>query len=217
MTLMVWRERLKCPNTKSKSTIILLIMLAFGDCILLVDFGLYESLPTFFPSVKKHWLYAWCYARILNPTFYITIVSTIWTITAVTVNRFCLVALPIKAASLLTVARSYIAVLGISIFSVVVSIPEFFVFEANQLENNGTTIGVVVQRSSFGKSETALQYEFWLHCIVLVLTPWLIVAVLNFMIIVFLKRQWNFRKNFQSKCTLYTFLLLSRLFLIKFK
>lgn len=199
MTIMVWRERLKCSNTKSKSAIILLIMLAFGDCILLFDFGLYESLPAFVPSVKKHWLYAWCYARILNPTFYVSIVATIWTITAVTANRFCMVALPTRAASMLTVGSSSIVVLGISVFSVFVSIPEFFVFEAHQMENNATTIGVVIQRSSFGKSEAALQYEFWLHCIVLVLTPWLIVAVLNIMIIVFLKRRWNLRKTFRGK------------------
>ena len=232
LATVVWRERLKSRiNTnKSKSTIILLITLAIGNCILLVDFSLYDSLPSLVPHIKESRLYAWCYAYVLNPLFYVSVVSSIWTMAAITVNRFLMVALPIKVASLFSATRSYLLVSMLTIFSILVSLPEFFIYQvSNDVEAAGSAGGLVderislrndsffdgipssssieglVQRSPFGNSKVVLDYEFWLHCIVLVLTPWLVMAVLNFLIIVFLRRQWDFREKFQSKIFLKPF------------
>lgn len=68
----------------------------------------------------------------------------------------------------------------ISLLCFIINIPHFFTYEPVH-ERNLTDDAYVM--TEFGKGHGSQSYEFWVHCMFLVLVPWVTIFCLNLMII----------------------------------
>lgn len=68
----------------------------------------------------------------------------------------------------------------ISLLCFIINIPHFFTYEPVH-ERNATDDSFVM--TEFGKGHGSQSYEFWVHCMFLVLVPWVTIFCLNLMII----------------------------------
>jgi hypothetical protein len=73
-------------------------------------------------------------------------------------------------------------VLLISGLCFMINLPHFWFFTVDWERGiNGT--GPALVETEFQKGEAGIRYEFWVHCIFLVLVPWFTVFTLNLQII----------------------------------
>eukprot|EP00794_Sanderia_malayensis_P010844 gene10844-11997_t len=167
------------------STSIYLLVLCIVDSGLLLLFLITDSLPTTFPAVMKTKAFSTFFSYIGFPLFYYFVVASIWLIVGVTLNRFTMVIFPVKSRRLCSVTRTCITITSILVFSFVVNIPHFFNYQP-RADANGTYTHV---ETEFAKTGGAKHYEFWVHCMFLVLAPWASIALFNGGIIYSLAKQ----------------------------
>ncbi|XP_065650494.1 G-protein coupled receptor daf-37-like [Hydra vulgaris] len=138
---------------------------------------------TLFPSLQdESYIYATFYCYFGSPFYSIFIIASAWLIVAVTLNRFLMIILPLKARSLCSPNRVYWSIFGLIIFSLVINIPQFLIFKTIRVNETK----VVIVTTTFGSSKN---FELWLHCIFALLTPWILIAVLNTIVIYYLSVQ----------------------------
>ena len=177
---------------KNQSTGTYLIALGICDSGLLVFFILQDSLPALFPSLKDDsYSYAIFFCWFGFPLFFIFLVASIWLVVVVTLNRFIMIAFPMKVRMLYTAQRTYYSILGVIGFSSLVNIPHFFNYEPEKLTNEKWKVAI----TKFGSSEGSKNYEFWVHCIFIVLAPWITIAALNGTIVYKLSNQSKKKAN----------------------
>ncbi|XP_065056171.1 G-protein coupled receptor daf-37-like [Rhopilema esculentum] len=176
ISIIIWKRILKKNFGRNKSTAIYLIALAMADSGLLIFFLLDDTLPKIFPSLLSSISYCYFHCYVGFPFFFYFIASSIWLVVCVTFNRFIMVNFPVKAKDFCSPSRAY---LGISItlaFCFFVNIPHFLNFEPSNTDGNDTEC---FKPSKYGSSKGAVNYEFWVHCIFLVLAPWASIAFFN--------------------------------------
>ncbi|PVD33681.1 hypothetical protein C0Q70_04939 [Pomacea canaliculata] len=64
----------------------------------------------------------------------------------------------------------------------IINLPHFWSYQADFDRPAGSNTSAIVM-SEFQKGEGAINYEFWVHCIFLVLLPWFTIFILNLLII----------------------------------
>ena len=176
LAIIIWnRLRLILKVRGNVSSAITLIALSVFGIGLLIFFLLTEAIPVSYPEVNNNYYYAAFYSWVGYPGYYIFTVASIWMVVFVTLNRLMLVMCANKAKSLCTNQRTIIIIIVMLILSFLTNIPHFFKYSPNK------TYGL--QETPFGKSEISKEYHFWVHCVCLVLAPWLIVACSNIVII----------------------------------
>ena len=85
--------------------------------------------------------------------------------------------------------RANVGISMISGLCFLVNVPHFWSFTVDWSQGqgagaaNGTTGGPALVKTDFQKGEGGMRYEFWVHCIFLVLVPWFSVFTLNLLII----------------------------------
>ena len=134
-----------------------------------------ETIKVAFPSVVKNYYYAAFYAWVGYPGYYTFSVAIIGMIVAITLNRLILIVSPEKGKYWCTERRTNIVILIILILALATNIPHFF--------NYTSSDSIGLQKTNYGKSNAAIKYHFWIHCIILVLVAWLIIACSNIVII----------------------------------
>ncbi|XP_002160368.1 G-protein coupled receptor daf-37 isoform X1 [Hydra vulgaris] len=191
VSIFVWKKLINLKLRQNQSTGIYLIALGICDSGLLVFFLLFDSLPTAFPFLKNNsYHYAAFYSWIAFPFFFIFLIASIWLVVGVTLNRFFMIALPVKVKMLYTPVRTYIGIFVLLAFSLLINIPHFFNFKPLEEDSKWK-----IEKTLYGKSKAADNYEFWLHCIFLVLAPWICIAVLNSIILYKLSKQAEISRN----------------------
>jgi 7 transmembrane receptor (rhodopsin family). len=184
ISIIIWFRLNRSKSRRNKSTALYFMTLAFCDSSLLVFFLLHDSLPSTVTSIKATYgfavLYSWCFF----PMFFFSLVCSIWMVVGVTVNRYIMIAFPTKVQKLYSNTRSKLGILGIIGFAFLVNLPHFFTFHV--VEKDG---GYYSLPTDYGSSQHSINYEFWAHCIVLVLVPWAVIAILNGLIIFNLRKQ----------------------------
>ena len=190
----------------SSSTLIYFILIGVIDSLLLVSFFLSDSLPAILPSLLHTYSYCLLYSYVFFPVFFFFLVVSIWMIVAMTLDRqdsskpssilplpprYLLVVRGVRVSS----STTCIAVCGLLLACGVVNIPHFLTFHPVQMVtsshkacNDDTDLLLEGQEwswqeTSYGASEGRAKYEFWVHCILLILLPWGSVALLNTSII----------------------------------
>lgn len=131
--------------------------------------------------------YASFFAWFAFPMMFFFVVSSIWMVVCVTLNRYLMIRYPTKVRNIYSGWRTHAIMALFLAFSFVVNIPHFFTYRVSE---SGSVVA-----SDYGASKGSLMYEFWVHCIFLVLAPWFSIAVLNALIIRKLSQQM---KKFQT-------------------
>ncbi len=172
--MVIWTRIFRKNIGNNKSTAIYLLFLAGADSGLLLFFLFTDSLPTGLPSVMVTEEFCFFYSYIGYPLFFFFIVASIWLIVGLTVNRFIMVTFPVKARVMCSNARAYLGSLAIIICSFVINFPHFFNYRPEK-----TSEGYINGETEYAKRGDAKRYEFWVHCMFLVLAPWILVAFFN--------------------------------------
>ncbi|XP_066918929.1 FMRFamide receptor-like isoform X1 [Clytia hemisphaerica] len=186
ISVIIWFHLNQSKSRRNKSTAQYFISLAFCDSALLLFFLLHDSLPSLVSTIKSNYYYAatWCW--FLFPMFFFALVCSIWVVVGVTINRYIMIAFPTKVQIIYSDTRSKIGIFGITLFAFLVNLPHFFTYHAVKDGENGD---YKITHTEYGASEASTNYEFWAHCIALVLGPWVVIAILNGLIIKILKNQ----------------------------
>jgi len=196
LSVMVWRRILKKNFGRNRSTALYMVALSIADMSLLFFFLTHDSLPNLFKSLKSTMSFCNYFAYIGFPFFFLSIVASIWLLVCVSVNRFILVNFPIKAKVYCSAARAYLG-MGLTVACCfAINLPHFFNYSPKPANGNTTTC---LTPSDYGKSSGSINYEFWVHCIFLVLAPWASIAFCNAGIIYALqKRTKKLAKKFSK-------------------
>ena len=190
LSVYVWFRLLKKRIDSSSSTSIYLIALGTVDCLLLFFFILTNAMPSAIPSITTNYAYAVFYSYIGFPFLYFFIVSSIWLLVGVTVSRYVIVKVPLKAKALCSPLRTVGSIGIILIMSFIVNIPHFFNYSPGSVNGTSTII-----ETAFAKTGGSAQYEFWIHCMFLVLVPWFGILALNGCIIWSMKQRAEISSN----------------------
>ena len=134
-----------------------------------------ETIKVAYPSIVKNYSYAAFYAWVGYPGYYTFSVAIMGMIVAITLNRLILIVAPEKGKYWCTERRTNIAITIVLILALATNIPHLFNYTARH------SIGL--ERTNYGKSNTAIKYHFWVYCVILVLGAWLIIACSNIVII----------------------------------
>ena len=178
ISVYVWYRILKKKIDSCSSTSIYLIVLGIVDCCLLLFFLLTNSLPSGTPAVANNYAFAVFYCFIGFPFLYFFVVSSIWLLVGVTFCRFLIVMAPLKSRAWCTTKRTLLSIGIILGLSFVINIPHFFNFFPGKV--NGTHH---ILETDYAKTGGSKMYEFWVHCMFLVLVPWFTLLALNTSII----------------------------------
>ncbi|ESO89591.1 hypothetical protein LOTGIDRAFT_94907, partial [Lottia gigantea] len=182
-------------KTMHTSTNFFLTALAIWDSIVLISTFLLISLgelsSTFKSSVFPY------VVIIVYPIALIAQTSTIWLTVSFTVERYIAVCHPLKAASMCTIARARMVIVGISAISILYNTPrwfEYFIKDYTYIPTNETC--VIVDQTDFGKSHLYHKIYFgWLYFLVMCVIPLFSLAVLNILLIVAVKHSQKQRIN----------------------
>ena len=176
LAVIVWKRLRHILRARgNKSTAKTLITLSVFNIGLLVLSFIQETIRVAFPSVKKNYYYAAFYAWIGYPGYYTFSVAIIGMIVGITLNRLILIVSPENGKYWCTERRTNIVIIIILILALATNIPHFFNYTASH--------DIGLERTNYGKSNAAIKFHFWVHCIFLVLVPWLIIACSNIVII----------------------------------
>ncbi|KAK7475812.1 hypothetical protein BaRGS_00032958 [Batillaria attramentaria] len=181
-----------------------LTALAVADCGVLLWFFLTDSVKMFAPEVVNSVAYAVFFSYLGYPVFFLFVVCSIWFMVGVTVDRFIMVCLITKAKVYCNEKRANLGIFLILGSCFLINLPHFWSFTIDfDRGENGT--GPALVKTAYQEGEGAMRYEFWVHCIFLVLVPWFSVFSLNFTIITKINKtnnKMNSKKTAQSadKC-----------------
>ncbi|CAG5115072.1 unnamed protein product [Candidula unifasciata] len=158
-------------------------------CLLLM-FLLCDSLQYWLPAVKYSVIYGAFFSYFGFPVFYLAITCSIWYTVGLTVDRYIMVCWITKAKRLCNEARANVGLVLITLNSFMINVPHFASFTPVFLKHSGEVNNsniekpkVAFTQTNFGAGEGGKFYEFWIHCIVLILVPWVSVLYMNIMII----------------------------------
>ena len=212
-SVIVWRRINKRRRDSGKSAGMFLIALAFSDSGLLLFFMATESFNSLATSAKTTFSYIWFYCYIGFPLYFFFIVLSIWMVISITYNRFVAVVFPHKTATMNTVGKSKLIITLTVLFSFAINMPHFFNHHPVQDDNQ---LGKWTSaKTDYGKTFGASMYNFWGHCMLLVLIPWLLISVLNLVIIrsLYVNRPVSMKKRSKEHQTTIILLTVSFAFL----
>ncbi|XP_053398767.1 FMRFamide receptor-like [Mercenaria mercenaria] len=169
LSISVWMR----PKMRS-STGTYLIGQAIADMGLLVFFFITESVPKMAPEVTKSFSYGVFFSYIGYPIFFLFVICSIWFTVGVTVDRYIQVCWINRSRDMCTVKRALTGLGIITFLCFIINIPHFASFEPVHASDTG------FRPTEYGGSKN---YEFWVHCMFLVLAPWATIFVLNMLII----------------------------------
>lgn len=199
LSIIVWSQR-----SMRSSTGRYLTALAVADSGVLIWFFLCDSLQMIVPEVQNSIGYALFFSYLGYPILFLCVVCSIWFLVGVTVDRFIMVCVFTKAKDYCNEKRANLGIFLILGTCFLINLPHFWAFSIDfERGENGT--GPALIKTEYQKGEGAMRYEFWVHCIFLVLVPWFTVLTLNITIITKINktnRKMNAKKTQESadKC-----------------
>ena len=175
---MWWRLLKKSTNDGSMNIALFLICLGICDLAIIILFLLNYTLPSLCTEVTMTTWYAFYYSYIGFPTFFLFTSYSVWFIVVISLLRFLMIIYPMHRFRI-SKEMSYKMILAVLIFGFVVNTPHFLTIKP-KFESNST---ISITLSEFGRSINVMNYNFWSHCALFVVTPWFIIVTLNIGII----------------------------------
>ena len=170
------------------STSVYLFALAVSDSIILIAMTLFFALPAIYiyTGYLKPYMDFFPYMLpIAYPISLIAQMCSIYTTVSFTVERFIAVCRPLKAAEMCTIPRARRVVLGTFIFSVIYNIPRMLEYKVTYIfDSQANMTQAKYVHTTLGKNATFRHiYFLYLHIPIMVLLPFLILAVFNTLLI----------------------------------
>ncbi|XP_065643131.1 chemerin-like receptor 1 [Hydra vulgaris] len=177
VSVAIWKRinRKRCNDRKSAG--VYLITLTVTDSCLLFLFLSTEALQALMPSII-HGSYTFFYTHIGIPLFYWLFCSSVWIVVFLTINRFIAVLFPLRSKRLNNLTNTYIIIFVVFFLSLALNIPRFYNYQMLHVSNSSV-------HEMFNQTQTKSlhSYEFGVHCIFLLSSPFLIISVSNCSII----------------------------------
>ena len=161
ISVIVWSKMIGKKLSSTSSTSMFLIALAIADSGLLVFFLLTVSVQSISPSLKHQYDFNTFYAYFGFPMFFFFIVSSIWLVVGVAINRVIVVYYPMKVKSICTSAKTGISILVICLFCFVINIPHFFNYHVVRVTTNNTA-KYDLEKTEYAKRGSAQRYGKYL-------------------------------------------------------
>ena len=183
------------------STNIYLCALAVWDSVVLVCTALLTGLQAV-PALEYYKYHVYAYVvSYMYPVALIAQTATIWLTVSFTVERYIAVCHPLKAASMCTISRAKIVIIGVSLGSTLYNIPRWFEYRpevfVDSAHNNQTIIRF--GKTAFMNSEFYRQTYFsWLYVPIMCIVPLLVLLVLNAFLILAVRQSMKQRQNMQG-------------------
>lgn len=174
LSIIVWSRK-----SMRSSTGTYLIAQAAADVCVLVFFFFTDSLAMMNPGIKMELSYGNFYSYIGYPFFFLAVIISIWMTVGVTVDRYIQVCWFTHSKTLCNNKRAVHGITIISILCFVINFPHFFTYRPV----DGVNATASYEQTDYGKGHGSQNYEFWVHCMFLVLVPWITILCLNVLII----------------------------------
>ncbi len=183
------------------STNVYLSALAVWDSIVLICTMLLIGLPGM-PIFTGYMWYGYAYiVSYIYPLALIAQTATIWLTVSFTVERYIAVCHPLKAATMCTIWRAKVVIIGASVGSTFYNIPRWFEYRPLYVvdaDTNATRI--IVNPSDFSMNPTYVQiYYSWLYVPILCIIPLLVLSIMNLFLILAVRKSRKQRKNMNVK------------------
>ena len=183
------------------STNYYLSALAVCDSIVLISTAFLIGLPGI-PNMSGYMSYVFAYVvSYFYPLALIAQTATIWLTVSFTVERYIAVCHPLKAASMCTISRAKIVIIGVSLGSSLYNIPRWFDYQPVSNWNPSTNETVVIpERTEFSQNHIYLQVYFsWLYVPIMCIVPLLVLSILNTFLILAVRKSQRQRKDMNVK------------------
>lgn len=212
LAIITWNR----PNMRS-STGRYLSGQAVADFAVLLFYLTIFSAQTWTPGVIYSPVYGFLYCYVFFPGLFFAVVCSVWYTVGVTIDRYILVCWITKAKQYCNVKRANFGLALITFNSFIINFPHYLSFttvDQSSIINNNN------DNSSSNASEAAMAtptkvktfketefytgpsgqfYEFWIHCMILIIIPWVTVFSMNIMIIRAIHK--SNKKNAEKKTT----------------
>ncbi|BFZ15848.1 hypothetical protein BsWGS_18887 [Bradybaena similaris] len=185
LSILTWRR----PGMSSSTGRYLTGQGVANICFLLM-FLLCDSLKYWLPRVVFSSVYGAVFSYFGFPIFYFSAMCSIWFTVGLTVDRYIMVCWITKAKKLCNESRATLGLVLISLSAFIINMPHFASFTPIYHDSGGdnsTSVqaaGVAFAPTTFTTGEGGQLYEFWVHCIFMILAPWTSIFFMNIMIII---------------------------------
>lgn len=177
LSIVIW---LRKPLRSSTGTY--LIGLAIADIGVLFFFFITDSIKMLHTELDHNYSYAVFFSFIGYPIFFLFVILSIWFTVGVTVDRYIQVCWIAQAKALCNQKRALIGLGIIALLCFIINIPHFNTYKpVSEEERNDSDPAIVF--TEFGETHGSQMYEFWVHCMFLVLVPVVTIFILNMLII----------------------------------
>ncbi|OWF51342.1 probable G-protein coupled receptor 139 [Mizuhopecten yessoensis] len=177
LSILVWRRKVMKSSTGTY-----LIAQAVADSGLLVFFFITDTIKMIWPEIANSYAYGSFFSYIGYPIFFLFVVCSIWLTVGVTVDRYIQVCWIMHAKTMCNDKRAYTGIGIITFLCFVINLPHFMTYKPVSDDMRSPDEAAFMQ-TDFGSGEGSMRYEFWVHCMFLVLVPWATIFILNMLII----------------------------------
>lgn len=179
LSILVWNR-----SSMRSSTGRYLTGQAIADFLLLFCFIVTDSAQAWDMTLGTRYSFGWFFSYIGYPVFFFSLVLSIWYTVGVTIDRYIMVCWITKAKTMCSEKRANFGLLLITVNGFLINLPHFFSFKPVESVNGSLAYTL----TEFGGGPGGNFYEFWIHCIILILVPWVSVFFMNIKIIQKIRR-----------------------------
>uniref|UniRef100_A0A2C9L706 G-protein coupled receptors family 1 profile domain-containing protein n=1 Tax=Biomphalaria glabrata TaxID=6526 RepID=A0A2C9L706_BIOGL len=176
-----------CRPSMKSSTARYLTGQALADILVLLMFLVCDSAQAWSPNIIYSLSYGIFFSYIGYPMLFFAVVLSVWITVGLTVDRYIMVCWITSSKKYCNEKRAYLGLALITINSFIINLPHFASFVHVTPEDTPTNSSTEPQQTfrmtEFGGGAGGQFYEFWIHCIILILIPWVSVLTMNIMII----------------------------------
>ena len=184
VSCLVWNRTVRSKLRGNQSTGIYLVALGIVDSGFLMFFILIDPIRMMNPDVDKSYFYASFFSWFGFPLYFMFFVASIWLVVGITFNRFIMIQFPTRVRGWYNKTRTFCGIFALMTFSVTINIPHFWNFHPKKVNGRYS-----IAPTEYGSGDGSKNYEFWVHCIFVVLAPWAMIAILNGLIVYKLSTQ----------------------------
>ncbi|KAH9499279.1 hypothetical protein Btru_003600 [Bulinus truncatus] len=185
-------------RTMHTSTNIFLTALAISDNVVLMNSLCLLSMPELSTTFKKQ-VFAYVIVYIY-PAGLVAQTATVWLTVSFTVERYIAVCHPLRAASMCTIARARLVVMGILAVSVVYNMPRWFEYTITEHPDTNNTTCLMANATDLANDSIYHKIYFgWLYFLVMCSIPICSLTILNAFLIVAVRRSKRQRRDMNVK------------------
>ena len=185
--IVLWRREMH------STTILFLRALVLTDTgiIIIAVIGITPYTLSFFHPELKYFKDV-IYPLMYTPVIYIGMTVqqiNVWVTVSVSVERYISICHPFKAGKICTKRKTWMALIGITVFSIIYNIPRCIAFKAKSPCSVDQPDCYVLVDTDFGSSKFFSEiYMVWMYAILIFILPLTLLSILNTLLIVELMR-----------------------------